>query len=194
MVLFVVTVALAVVLGTLANQRAGEWRRFGLIAVGAGIGGWLVAGAWVAGLAGVPTPLLGLVAVTLILPVREATLRALGTDRPPLRWATVASAGVAAAALEGYGGYQLVVVPQAGVDLDTIAGVTALATLTIAVTGVMALALHMRKVNPDDAPDLVPLALRRIAGPDSRTALARRFGTHARQLRVIVPWALSDDK
>ncbi|GAA3386479.1 hypothetical protein [Cryptosporangium minutisporangium] len=67
------------------------------------------------------------------------------SEREPLHWSVVAAAGTAATALEGYWAYQHLIA-GGGVfsDLSALAGFALLATLTVALTGVAGLAVHMR--------------------------------------------------
>ncbi|SHM95390.1 hypothetical protein [Cryptosporangium aurantiacum] len=89
------------------------------------------------------------------------------SEREPLHWSVVAAAGTAATALEGYWAYQhLIAGGGVFADLTALAGFAVLATLTVALTGVAGLAVHMRstpRVDPAPPPMPAPSEMPTIA-------------------------------
>ncbi|MFI5958529.1 hypothetical protein [Cryptosporangium sp. NPDC051539] len=86
------------------------------------------------------------------------TLDLAESARQPLHWSVIAAIGTTATALEGYWAYQHLIA-GGGVfsDLPALAGFTVGATLTVALTGVAGLAVHMRTTpRADPTPQAMP--------------------------------------
>ncbi|TQS43265.1 hypothetical protein [Cryptosporangium phraense] len=112
------------------------------------------------------------------------TLDRAESERRPLHWSVVAAIGTTATTLEGYWAYQHLIA-GGGVfsDLGALAGFTVLATLTVALTGVAGLAVHMRSTpRLDPAPQAMPapsdietIAFTAMPTPKARRSLASRL-------------------
>lgn len=204
MVLFVTMVVLAVAIAT--TVTVGHRQRAHVALAVTGLTLWAATAAGLAIISGVHPVLLALVGVSVGYAVHHLTRRALDgraerhrptalflaggqaagstdettddTDREPPHWSVIAAAGTAATALEGYWAYQHQVA-SGGVfsDLSALVGFTVLATLTVGLTGVAGLAVHMRstpRIDSTPQPMPAPSDMPTIAFAPLQPAKARR--------------------